>query len=245
MKKVSVVIPTHNSSLFIDECIKSVINQTYKNLEIIIVDDCSSDSTLSIIKNYKDKRIKIIKLKSNRGVSNARNKGIDEATGNYLCFLDSDDYWYLDKVEKQINFIEKNNYTFIYGSYLYLKNKHTHIARVPSKITYKEALKNTTIFISTVMLNLDKIKKEDIYMPNVKLGQDSLCWWRILKKSITAYGMKEVLSIYRVRDNSLSSNKFRALKRTWNLYTCEDINFIKRVFYFMGYLFNAMKRRIF
>lgn len=245
MNKVSIIIPTHNSSMFIKEAIESVINQTYKNLEIIIVDDHSTDDTLSMINSYKDKRIKVFKLRNNKGVSYARNKGIDEATGDYLCFLDSDDYWYLDKIEKQVKFIKENDYTFIYSSYLYLKNKHTHIAKVPSKITYKKALRNTTIFTSTVMFDLNKLDKKDIYMPNVKLGQDSLCWWRVLKKGITAYGMNDVLSVYRIRYDSLSSNKFRALKRTWNLYKFEDINFIKRIFYFMGYMFNAIKRRLF
>lgn len=242
MKKVSVIIPTYNSSKYIIECINSVINQTYKNLEIIIVDDKSTDNTIDIIKNINDSRIKLIELSINSGVSVARNKGIDESTGDYICFLDSDDYWKLKKIEKQINFIKDK--TFIYGEYEYLKNNKKHKVKVPKTITYKEALKNTTIFTSTVMFNMKYLKKEDIYMPNIRRGQDTACWWKVLKKVGIAYGMQEVLSIYRVGNNSLSSNKIKALKRTWNIYKYENLPIIKRIYCFMWYMINAVKRRI-
>lgn len=246
MDKISVIIPIHNSSKYILECINSVINQTYKNLEIIVVDDKSEDNSIDIIKGIKDNRIKIIKLKNNVGVAKARNKGIDEATGKYICFLDSDDYWYPEKIDYQLKFMKENDYTFIYGSYYYLRDgKITHKAKVPKKINYKGALKNTTIFTSTVMFNMKKLKKKDIYMPNVKLGQDTACWWKVLRLGITAYGMKDALVVYRVGNKSLSSNKLKALKRTWNLYKLEDISYIRKVYCFICYMFNAVKRRIF
>ena len=102
MKKVSVIIPVHNSSKYIQECINSVINQTYKNLEIIVIDDKSTDNSVEIIKSIRDKRIKSIELKENVGAALARNKGIELSTGDYICFLDSDDYWYHKKIEKQL-----------------------------------------------------------------------------------------------------------------------------------------------
>lgn len=244
MKKVSVIIPVYNSSKYLFQCIDSVINQDYNNLEIIIIDDSSSDDSLSIINSFKDKRIKIVKLKKNRGVSYARNKGIDLATGDYICFIDSDDYWYKDKVSKQVKFMKDNDYKFTYGSYLYMKNNHTHVAKVPKKITYKEALGNTTIFTSTVMFDMNYFKKKDIYMPDIRLGQDTACWWKILKGGVTAYGMSDILSVYRISEYSLSSNKLRALKRTWNLYKLEDILYLKKIYYFICYLFNAIIRRI-
>lgn len=244
MDKVSVVIPVYNSSKHLKECIDSVINQTYSNLEIILVDDKSTDNSLDIINSYKDKRIKVVKLSKNNGVANARNRGVDKATGKYICYLDSDDYWMLDKIEKQIKFIKDNNYIFIYSDYAFFKNGKKHNTHVPKSITYKEALKNTTIFTSTVMFNMNYLTKEDIYMPNIKRGQDTACWWQVLKKGITAYGLNEVLSIYRVEGKSLSSNKFVSLKRTWNLYKRENINIFKRIYYFLCYVFNAIKRRI-
>ena len=245
MKKVSVIIPVYNGSKYLYQCIESVINQDYKNLEIIVVDDNSSDNSISIIKKFKDRRIKLIKLNNHLGVSKARNRGIDEASGELICFIDSDDYWYLDKISKQVRFILDNDYKFIYGSYLYLKNNHTHIAKVPKMITYNEALKNTTIFTSTVMFNMKYLNKKDIYMPDIKLGQDTACWWKILKSGVTAYGMSDILSVYRISGESLSSNKLKAIKRTWNLYRLEDISYLRKIYCFICYLFNAIIRRLF
>lgn len=244
MKKVSVIIPMYNSSKHIKECIDSVINQTYRNIEIIVVDDASSDNSVQIIKSIKDSRIKMIELKQNGGAAIARNNGIEKATGDYICFLDSDDYWKLDKIEKQVKFIEANNYTFIYSGYEFLKNNKTHMAHVLLSINYNQALKNTTIFTSTVMFNMEYLKKEDIFMPNVKRGEDTATWWQVLKKNITAYGIDEPLAIYRVGEKSLSSNKIKALKGTWNIYKRENISYIKRLYCFIFYIINAIKRRI-
>lgn len=240
--KVSVIIPVHNSEKYIFECINSVINQTYKNLEIIVVDDNSTDNSVSIIRNIKDKRIILIELDKNSGVAVARNKGIEVSSGDCICFLDSDDYWYSKKIEKQLRFIK--NKAFIYSQYLYLKGNKSHVACVPNILTYCQALKNTSIFTSTVMLNMKYLHKEDIYMPSIKRGQDTACWWKILKKVKVAYGMQEVLSIYRIGNKSLSSNKFKALSRTWKLYGYEKISFCKRMYYFICYIYNAVKRRI-
>ena len=245
MKKVSVIIPMHNSSKHIEECLDSVINQTYKNIEIIVVDDNSTDNSAEIVERKKDSRIKLIKLERNLGVSKARNTGIDNATGKYICFLDSDDYWILDKLEKQVEFIENNNYTFIYGGYAYLKGTKILSVKVPLKMTYKEALKNTIIFTATVMFNMEHLKKENIYMPDIKRGQDTATWWKVLGKGITAYGINEILAFYRVGGKtSLSSNKYVALKRTWNLYKREDIRYIKKIYCFTCYIINAIVRRI-
>lgn len=243
MKKVSVIIPVYNSSKYLKECIDSVLNQTYKNLEVIIVDDKSTDNSIDIINSYKDKRMKLIRLKKNSGVSICRNKGIESSCGDYISFIDSDDYWDLDKIKKQVKFIESNDYTFIYSSYAFLKNGKKHIAHVPKSITYKEALKNTTIFTSTVMFNMKYLNKNDIYMPIIKRGQDTATWWQVLKLGIIAYGMDDVLSVYRVGNSSLSSNKLKALKRTWDLYKRENISFIKKIYCFNCYVINAIKRR--
>lgn len=242
MKKVSVIIPVHNSEKYIQECINSVINQTYKNLEIIIIDDKSTDNSVNIIKNIKDKRIKLIELSINSGAAIARNKGIETSTGDYICFLDSDDYWKLKKIEKQVKYIKDK--AFIYSEYLYLRKSTTHIAHVPKSLTYNQLLKNSAIFTSTVMLNMKYLNKEDIYMPNIRMGQDYGAWYKILKKVNISYGMQEVLSIYRVGNKSLSSNKYKAIKRTWNLYKQEKLPIYKRIYCFICYAYNAVKRRI-
>ena len=221
MEKVSVIIPIYNSEKYLEECIHSVIHQTHRNLEIICVDDCSTDKSVSIVKRFHDKRIKLIQLKKNSGAGICRNKGIEKATGDLICFLDSDDYWLLDKIEKQVKFIQDK--AFIYGSYLYLRRNKTHIAKVPEEFSYDELLKNSGIFTSTVMLNMKYLNKKDIYMSKDRMGQDYTLWYKVLKKVGKAYGMQEVLSIYRVGNKSLSSNKFKAMKRTWNLYKSESI----------------------
>ena len=246
MKKITVIIPMHNSSKHILECLESVIKQTYKNLEIIVVDDASKDNSLELVKNIKvkDNRIKVIELKENVGAGIARNKGIEAATGDYIAFLDSDDYWLLDKLEKQVKFMEENNYTFIYGGYDYFKNGRRKKAKVPKSMNYNQLLKNHAIFTSTVMLNMEHLSKEDIFMPNLRRGQDYGAWWNILKKGITAYAITDTIAIYRVGEKSLSSNKFKATKRTWHLFKLENLSLIKRLFYFSCYSFNAVKRRI-
>lgn len=242
MKKVSVIIPMHNSSKFILKCLNSALNQTYKNLEIILIDDKSTDDTLDKVSLVKDKRIKLIKLDKNEGAAVSRNKGIEASTGDYICFLDSDDFWVNDKIEKQIEFIKDKS--FIYSKYIYYKENKTHVANVPLTYTYKKLLKNSGIFTSTVMLNMNHLKKEDIYMPNIKRGQDYGCFYKVLKKVGKAYGMDEPLAYYRVGNNSLSSNKFKAMKRTWILYKMEGLPLHKRCVCFICYAFNAVKRRL-
>lgn len=246
--KVSVIIPVYNSEKYIEKCLKSVLNQTYSNLEILIINDHSIDSSLDIIDNIKDDRVRVVSFDKNKGVSAARNKGIELASGKYICFLDSDDYWNLEKIEKQIKFIEKNNYKFIYSNYAFFNDKTQKVTKrtnVPKKITYEKAIKNTTIFVSTVMLDMTQLKKEDIYMPDIKIGQDTSCWWQILKKGITAYGMEELLAYYRVyNQSSLSSNKINAVKGAWNIYKREDLPLFKRIHCFMCYILNAIRRRL-
>ena len=244
MKKVSVIIPMHNSSKHIVQCLESVTKQSYTDIEILVIDDKSSDDSISIVKTIKDERIKLIALDKNEGAAKARNKGIEIATGDYICFLDSDDYWLEDKLDKQVKFMEQNDYTFIYGGYAYLKHGKTRVAKVPKCVDYKGLLKNHTIFTSTVMLNMERLKKEDIYMPEIKRGQDMATWWKILKNGVTAYGITDVLSIYRVGESSLSSNKFKAIKRTWKILSIEEKNFFKRIYLFLCYSYHAVKRRM-
>lgn len=247
---VSIIIPVHNSEKYIIETIDSVKKQTYQNWELILVDDCSTDSGVEIIKKNikKDKRIKLIKLEKNSGAAIARNTGIDIAKGKYICFLDSDDIWDKEKLTKQIKFITKNNYAFIFTGYEFMSENSIPNGKkvfVPLKIKYNEALKNTTIWTSTVMFNMQKLSKNDIYMPNVRRGQDTATWWKVLKKVDYAYGINEILAYYRRSSNSLSSNKLKALKRTWNLYrNVEHLGVFASAYNFCWYCFNAVRRRI-
>lgn len=249
-KLVSIIIPVYNASRFLEETINSIQEQTYSNWEAIFIDDCSSDNSYDIIKQYQknDKRIKVIKNKINNGVAISRNNGIDYAKGEYLCFLDADDKWHPKKLEKQINFMQELNCEFSFTGYQFANEKcnpNGKIVSVPDKINYQQALKNTTIWTSTVMFDMNKLSKEDIYMPNIKRGQDTATWWKVLKKIKYAYGLNEVLSYYRRTNDSLSANKLTALKRTWNLYrNVEHLNILSSFYNFCWYCFNAVRRRI-
>lgn len=249
-KLVSIIIPVYNASRFLEETINSIQEQTYSNWEAIFIDDCSSDNSYNLIKKYQkeDKRIKLIKNKTNSGTAVSRNNGIDHAEGDYLCFLDADDKWHPEKLEKQINFMQELNCEFSFTGYQFADEKcnpNGKIVSVPDKINYKQALKNTTIWTSTVMFDMNKLSKEDIRMPNIKRGQDTATWWKVLKKIQYAYGLNEVLSYYRRTNNSLSANKLTALKRTWNLYrNVEHLNIKSSLYNFCWYCFNAVRRRV-
>lgn len=249
-KLVSIIIPVYNAASYLEETINSIQEQTYSNWEAIFIDDCSSDNSYNLIKKHQkeDKRIKLIKNKINNGVAVSRNNGIDHAKGDYLCFLDADDKWHPEKLEKQINFMQELNCEFSFTGYQFANEKcnpNGKIVSVPDKINYKQALKNTTIWTSTVMFDMNKLSKEDIHMPNIKRGQDTATWWKVLKKIKYAYGLNEVLSYYRRTNNSLSANKLTALKRTWNLYrNVEHLNILSSFYNFCWYCFNAVRRRV-
>lgn len=250
MKKelVSIIVPVYNAEKFLDDTIRTVLNQTYCNWELLLIDDNSKDDSERIYQKYKkDKRIIWIKQMKNGGAALARNKGIDCSKGRYICFLDADDIWDKEKIEKQVNFMKSTNCAFSFTGYEFADENATPNGKkvfVPNKINYKQALKNTTIWTCTVMLDMHCLSKNDIYMPNVK-SEDTACWWKILKKIEYAYGLDEILSYYRRTRGTLSSNKIEAIKRIWNLYRNEEgLSFIYSLYCFICYAMNAVKRRI-
>lgn len=246
---VSIIIPVYNAENFISDTIESVLNQTYKNWELILIDDISKDHSVEIIKQIKkeNKKIKLIELKEKGLAFGARNIGVKEAQGEYICFLDADDIWDIEKLEKQIKFMKQNLCAFSFTGYEFANSeliKSGHKVYVPRTLNYKHALKNTTIFTSTVMFNMNKISKELIMMPNIK-SEDTACWWNILRHNYVAYGLNEILVLYRRSENTLSSNKVEAVKRIWNLYrNYENLNLFSSVYNFTFYGINAIKRRI-
>lgn len=183
---VSIIIPIYNAEKYIEKAIISINNQTYIEYEAIFIDDASTDNSIKIIEKYikNNSRFKLIRLKEKSGVSKARNVGIDEAKGRFLAFLDADDIWKKDKLEKQLKFIKKNNCEFAYGSFKYINNEGTKIGKkidVEYKVDYKKALLNTKILTTTVIIDLYKIPKEECYMPDI-MNEDIATWWSILKK---------------------------------------------------------------
>ncbi len=246
---VSIIVPVYNAEKFIRDTLETVKAQTYKNWELILVDDCSIDNSVNIIKSYikDDKRISLIAQNKNNGAAITRNKGIEKATGRYICFLDADDLWDSNKIEEQLKFMKKEDCAFSFTGYEFANQYGIPNGKkvfVPKKINYRQALKNTIISTITVMFDMNKLKKEDIYMPNVK-SEDSATWWKVLKIVDYAYGFNDVFSYYRRNIVSSSSNKFHAIKQTWNLYrNIEHLNIFYSFYCFTFYLINAIKRRI-
>lgn len=247
---VSIIVPVYNAEKFLEDTIQTVLNQTYTNWEMICINDCSKDNSVNIIEKYMklDKRIKLIKLEKNSGVSIARNTGVKASNGKYIAFLDADDLWEKEKLEKQVKFMEEGEYEFSFTGYEFADENgipNGKKVKIPQKINYKQALKNTTIWTSTVMLDVEKLGKEIMQMPVFKRGEDTATWWKILRKIEYAYGINEVLSYYRRTNTSLSSNKIMAVKRTWYIYRKEEkLNLFSSLYNFSWYIFNAIKRRV-
>lgn len=241
---VSIITPLYNSEKYIAETIESVLAQTYTNWEMIIVDDCSKDNGVRVVEEYqkKDKRIKLYKNEINRGVSYTRNKAIDLANGKYIAFLDSDDLWKKEKLEKQIKFMEDNNVVLSYTAYEKMNedgSKRGEI-RVPDKLDYNELLKNCLINCITGVY-----KKE--FFKNIKFKEtkveDYIFWLEMFKKIDFASGLNESLAIYRVNNNSRSSNKIDIVKFHWKIYReIEKLNVFKAIYYYLIYIKRGIKR---
>lgn len=218
---VSIITPTFNSERFIKDTIESIIAQTYANWELLITDDCSSDSTCDIIENYvrNDSRIKLYRLEKNSGGGVARSNSIDKAQGRYLAFCDSDDRWLPNKLEKQLEFMKEKNCCLSYSSYLTCveeDNDVTGIIVCKSSLTYKEECRDNQIGCLTALY--DTLPYGKIYFPIIRKRQDWGFMVRALEKCGIAYGMKEPLAIYRVRHGSISSNKLQLIKYNIRFY---------------------------
>ena len=241
---VSIVTPSYNASSFIKETIQSVQSQTYKNWEMIIIDDVSKDNTCELIKEEikKDNRIRLIELQENGGAAIARNTGINNAKAKYVAFLDSDDLWLPEKLEKQLAFMQNNDIAFSFTSYQIMNqdgNPTDKFVHVPEKINYNGLLKNTIIGCLTVMIDIEKLGK--IQMPNIRTRQDTATWLKILKQGHYAYGLDEVLSKYRKVENSISSKKFKMAKMNWKLYReIEELSIPKSAWCFINYALNGV-----
>lgn len=241
---VSIITPSHNSDNFIDKTIKSVLNQTYQNWEMIIVDDVSSDNSNIIIEEYmtKDSRIKLVKLEKNSGPAIARNRAIKEAQGRYIAFLDSDDLWTPDKLSKQISFMQENDVDLSYTGYYRIEEESGEVIdqiHIPKRVNYSELLKQNIIGCLTAIYDTEKLGK--VYMPEILKRQDFGLWLSILKKIPYAYGVDEPLAYYRVRSSSVSSNKIHASKYNWTLYRdVEKLPIHKAIYYFGWYTYRSL-----
>lgn len=246
-EKVSVVIPVYNAEKFIEATVDSVLKQTYDNIEIILCENGSTDNTKEIIKSLESEKVKVLFLDESMGAAEARNEGVKASTGEYVSYIDADDLWLPDKLEKQIAFMKENNAAFCFTGYEFADENAKplgKIVRVPKTLSYEKALRNTTIFTSTVCFDMRLLEKKQVMMPKVK-SEDTALWWRILRNGYLAYGLDENLVLYRRPSKSLSSNKLEAIRRIWNLYRKQEkLNVFKSAWCFIGWAFRAVKRRV-
>lgn len=248
---VSIVVPVYNVKPYIEATIQSVLNQTYTNWELLLVENASQDGTVEVVQAFleahPDERIKFYNIPENIGAAAARNFGVEKSNGRFVTYLDSDDLWQPEKLAKQIDFMLAKDAAFSFTGYEFATADGVgtgKVVTVPETICYKEALKNTTIFTSTVMFDTSKLSKEEIRMPLVK-SEDTALWWRILRKGVTGYGLNENLVKYRRIANSLSSNKVEAMRRVWNLYRKEEkLSLCFSAYNFLFWAWNAVKRRV-
>lgn len=236
-KLVSIIMPAYNCEKFIGSSIESVLKQEYKNWELIIVDDCSTDGTRDKINEYKDERVIHTSLEKNSGAAIARNKAISMAGGVYIAFLDSDDIWYTTKLKKQISFMEDNNYSFTATQYNKIDENGDSLNRIISvskKQQYWDLLKKSP-GNSTVIYDAVKLGKFNI--PNLKKRNDYVLWLQIIKKANYLYGVEETLASHRIRRSSISRNKFSLVKYHWEIYrNIEKLNIWKSCYLIMYWI---------
>ncbi len=224
---VSIVMPAYNCEKYVVEAINSILAQTYRNWELLVLDDGSKDNTLRIIEEFsqKDSRIKALPNGKNMGVSATRNRGIELASGEWIAFLDSDDMWKPEKLEKQFEIVEKEAAEFLFTGSSYINEEgeaYKEIFEVPEKITYKKLRNQNVISCSSVLVK--KKYFEHIKMEKDEMHEDYAVWLRILKTGVTAFGVNEPLLIYRISRNSKSGNKMKTVKMTYKVFRFVGIN---------------------
>nr|WP_304054037.1 glycosyltransferase family 2 protein [Enterocloster clostridioformis] len=249
--KVTIVTPSWNSEKYIIETIKSVQAQTYKNWEMIIVDDCSTDKTVEIVQKIseEDPRVRVLVQPENEGAAKARTRAMQAGTGRYVAYLDADDIWKPEKLEKQIQFMEEKKCGFSCTSYEVIddrgnpKNKYVHML---PKVDYVGFLTNNLLQTVGIMVDTNIVSKKYLVMPNIRRRQDAATWLQILKAGFMCYGLDEILAEYRRTEGSLSSNKLKAVKGIWNLYReIEHLSIPFSCYCFARYAILAVWKRVY
>jgi len=243
--KISIITPVFNCATFLSETILSVKAQTFKNWELILIDDFSDDDSLKIARTFEkaDKRIRVIVLSENAGPAGARNKGIEEANGRYISFLDSDDLWLPEKLERQLSFMTEHTaaFSFCQVQRFSENGQILGVSVVPEQVDYYGLLKSNVVVCSSAMYDTHQLGK--VLMPEIRKRQDYGLWLKILKLTSLGYGLRQVLVQYRVREGSVSANKRIAAAYTWQIYRhVEKLSLPRAVYYFCCYAISGLLR---
>lgn len=248
---VSIIVPVYNAGAYILETMRSVEAQTYTDWELILVDDVSTDDSVAVIEGeiarWDGSDIRLLRQPANAGAAATRNAGIGAARGRYIAFLDADDLWYPDKLERELSYMQQDHLPFVFTAYQFGDENATptgKACRVPQTLTFRQALTRTIIFTSTVLIDTELVSRDLIRMPNMP-SEDTATWWAILRSGVTAYGLDELLVIYRRPRQSLSSNKSKAAARVLWLYRdIAGLGTISAYCHLIGWAFHATMRRL-
>ncbi len=245
MSTVSVVTPMYNAASHIGDAIGSVLRQTHGDWEMLVVDDCSSDDSAEIVSRLarRDKRIKLIRSRENLGPAEARNIGIEASEGRYLAFLDSDDLWHPEKLQRQIEFM-RSGARLSYTAYQKISEDGAHLGRpipVRDEVGYAQMLNTNAIPCLTAMLDVRQVGKR--YMPAVG-HEDYAYWLNILRDGVVAHGLNQVLAYYRVRSGSVSNDKLKAAGFQWRIYRrVEKLSLPRSLYHFTCYTYHGLKKQ--
>lgn len=250
MDKVSVIIPVYNCEKFLKHTVQSVLNQTFRNWEAIIVNDASTDGSLAAAREFaeRDPRIRVISQLQNSGVGACRNRGMELAAGRYLAFLDSDDLWSREKLARQLAFMQQNDAAASHTGYAFMSEKGEVLVKgkvsVDREIGLEQYMKTTQIGMSTVMIDRQKIP--DLKFPEEReVCEDAKAWVSLFHRGYRFHGLDEVLLLYRVRQNQLSGNKINMALNTLKRYLREDnLPAYKRLYCFLNYACNGARKRM-
>ena len=247
-KAIDIIMPNYNKGEYIDEAIKSVINQTYKNWKLFIIDDNSKDNSLKVIKKFKKNRnIKVILSKKNKGPSFCRNLGLKNSKSKFVAFLDSDDYWVKNKLKSQMNFMLKNNFHFSFTDFIPILQKKNEkkilkATKIENNFDFNKFVKNSSINTSTIILEKKFIK--NIKFRNVRLMEDYIFKCELMKKSkIPFKKYPQATAIYRIIENSRSSKKILNLLNLWKINKIYNkLNFFNNLLSIIFISLNSFKK---
>ena len=240
---ISIIMASYNAEKTIVQAINSVLNQTYHNFELLVVNDCSNDETVKLVKDIaaKDSRVRLISNIKNSGVSYTRKRGLEEAKGSWIAILDSDDAWTSDKLEKQIALQKKINADLLFTGSNFMNLDGQLIdwyLHAPKEVNYHQLLKQN------VLSNSSALVRKELYAKHYAIGdmmhEDFATWLSILKEGKKAYGIDEPLLIYRIAKSSKSGNKIKAVRMNWNTYRYVGLNSLEAAYYEVWYMIKSV-----
>ena len=236
---ISIIMAAYNAERTIEQAIGSVLNQTYSNFELLVINDCSRDKTTQIVESItkRDSRVRLILNEKNSGVSYTRKHGLKEAKGEWIAILDSDDAWAPEKLEKQIMLQEQTNADLLFTGSAFMDADGEPINwyfAAPTEVTYRQLLKQNVLSNSSALVRKELYAKH--YATNDGMHEDFAIWLSILKEGRKAYGVNEPLLIYRITKSSKSGNKVKAAIMNWNTYRYVGLNVAETIYYEAWYM---------